>query len=102
MPNFSANVVRALDDRVGDRHELAARVALVAGQVRELGPRAGAEHPDAHRAVMFVRDARHLMTGRVSPGSSSCRCAQIGAMPFVITRSWNSRRLNVAPMLRLR
>jgi hypothetical protein len=32
-----------------------------------------------------------------SPGSRSCRCAQIGAMPLLITRSWNSRRLNADP-----
>ncbi len=42
---------RALDDGIGDGHELAARVALVAGQVRELGPRAGTEHADAHAPV---------------------------------------------------
>ena len=29
----------------------------------------------------------YSMTGRVSPGSSSSRCAHHGAMPLVITRS---------------
>src|SRR5207302_5988677 len=39
--------------------------------------------------VGFRGRGDYSMTGRESPGSRSCRCARHGAMPFVITRSWN-------------
>ena len=49
-----------------------------------------------HYAAGLRRTRGRLLDDRrrVSPGSSSCRCAHHGAMPLVITRSWNSRRLN--------
>ncbi len=49
-------------------------------------------------AFAFFRVAgAYSRTGRVSPGSSNCRCAHHGAMPLVITRSWNSRRSKALP-----
>ena len=43
------------------------------------------------------RDPRYSMTAPRSPGSSSCRCAHHGAMPSVITRSWNAFRSKRSP-----
>ena len=54
------------------------------------------DHEDG-RSGSGSGDVSYSITGRVSPGSSSCRCAHHGAMPLVMTRSWNSRRLNAAP-----
>ena len=77
----------SLAHRIGDRHQLAARVALEAGEVRELGPSPGAQHADAHLVATNRPHRRHSITAEVSPGSMSMRCARIGAMPFVMKRS---------------
>ena len=71
--------------------------------------------PDTHGAVFPVLSAsiaiflpsiqppdggvipRHCTTGRVSPGINNSRCAHHGAIPFVITRSWNCFRSKAAP-----
>ena len=98
-PEFLGERPRALDDRIGDGRQLAARVAFVAGDVRELGPRASAKNADAHATTRRLPVCGcHCITALVSPGSISWRCAQIGAMPFVMNRSWNSRNENFAPM----
>ena len=39
--------------------------------------------------------------GPLSPGSNNCRCAHHGAMPLVITRSWNSRQVERRAVRRL-
>ena len=38
----------AIDDRIGDHHELTPRISLVAWQVREFRPRSGAEDSDGN------------------------------------------------------
>ncbi len=43
------------------------------------------------------RRGTYLSSGAVSPGSSSWRCAQSGAMPLLMTCSWKSRRSKAAP-----
>jgi len=83
---------------VGDRHELAARITLVPWEVCELRPCAGTKNTDAHSPRWPPMRGSHWITTDVSPGSNSCRCAQIGAMPFVMNRSWNSRSENLGPI----
>ena len=100
-PELLRELVRLLDNRIRDGHQLTSRVALVAWQMRKLRPCARAEH--AHLHLRPARDpspgaGHQLMIADASPGRSSCRCAQMGAMPFVMIRSWNARRLNVAPI----
>ena len=53
MPNSSANSRARSYDRIGDRDELAARIALEARQMREFRPRARTKHSDSHRHVTF-------------------------------------------------
>src|SRR5678809_125656 len=97
-PEFLGEGLGAFGNRIGDCDELATRVALISGQVRELRPGTGAQHADAYLATTDDSTRRHQsMTDDVSPGSSSMRCALIGAMPFVMNRSWKSRRLNFEP-----
>ena len=57
---------RAIDQRIGDGDELAARIALVSRQVSEFCPGAGAEYSDANGHQYLRSLLKTLISGRPS------------------------------------